>query len=148
MTASMTLLNRIGMELAKDPAVHAITDVTGFGLLGHALAMARGSNLALVMRFDDLPFLSEAEHLAQQHFVTGASARNWASYAESVTLPADFPDWRRQLLTDPQTSGGLLIACDPSRAADVTRAITEAGYPRACIIGHAETGPPSITIRS
>ncbi len=148
MTASMTLLNRIGMELAKDPAVHAITDVTGFGLLGHALAMARGSNLALVMRFDDLPFLSEAEHLAQQHFVTGASARNWASYAESVTLPADFPDWQRQLLTDPQTSGGLLIACDPSRAADVTRAITEAGYPRACIIGHAETGPPSITIRS
>jgi selenide,water dikinase len=148
MTASMTLLNRIGMELAKDPAVHAITDVTGFGLLGHALAMARGSNLALVVRFDDLPFLTEAEHLAQQHFVTGASARNWASYAESVTLPADFPDWRRHLLTDPQTSGGLLIACDPSRAAEVTRAITEAGYPRACIIGHAETGPPSITIRS
>jgi selenide,water dikinase len=148
MTASMTLLNRIGMELAKDPAVHAITDVTGFGLLGHALAMARGSNLALVMRFDDLPFLSEAEHLAQQHFVTGASARNWASYAESVTLPADFPDWRRQLLTDPQTSGGLLIACDPSRAAEVTRAITDGGYPRACIIGHAEAGPPSITIRS
>ena len=118
MTASMTQLNRIGTELAKDPAVHAITDVTGFGLLGHALVVARGSNLALVVRFDDLPFLTEAERLVQQHFVTGASARNWASYAESVTLPSDFPEWRRQLLTDPQTSGGLLIACDPGRAAD------------------------------
>ncbi len=148
MTASMTQLNRIGTELAKDPAVHAVTDVTGFGLLGHALVVARGSNLALVVGFADLPFLTEAERLVQQHFVTGASARNWASYAESVTLPSDFPEWRRQLLTDPQTSGGLLIACDPGRAADITRAIIDAGYPRACIIGHAEAGQPSITIRS
>ncbi len=144
----MTQLNRIGIELAKDPAVHAVTDVTGFGLLGHALVMARGSNLALVVDFDDLPFLIEAERLVQQQFVTGASARNWASYAESVMLPSDFPEWRRQLLTDPQTSGGLLIACDPGRAVDITRAIIDAGYPRACIIGHAEAGPPSITIRS
>ena len=144
----MTQLNRIGTELAKDPAVHAMTDVTGFGLLGHALVMARGSNLALVVGFDDLPFLTEAERLVQQHFVTGASARNWASYAESVTLPSDFPEWRRQLLTDPQTSGGLLIACDPGRAAESRAAITDAGYPRACIIGHAEAGQPSITIRS
>ena len=95
--------------------------------------MARGSNLALVVRFDDLPFLTEAERLVQQQFVTGASARNWASYAESVTLPGDFPEWRRQLLTDPQTSGGLLIACDPARAAEVARTIADAGYPRACI---------------
>jgi len=148
MTASMTLLNRIGTELAKDPAVHAITDVTGFGLLGHALVMARGSNLALVAHFDDLPLLTDAAHLAQQHFVTGASARNWASFADSMTLPADFPEWRRHLLTDPQTSGGLLIACDPNRAAEVTRRITDAGFPRACIIGYVDAGPPSITIRS
>ncbi|HMK69750.1 MAG TPA: selenide, water dikinase SelD, partial [Xanthobacteraceae bacterium] len=148
MTASMTLLNRIGTELAKNPAVHAVTDVTGFGLLGHALVMARGSNVALVVRFDDLPFLTEAEHLARQRFVTGASTRNWASYAESVTLPSGFPEWRRHLLTDPQTSGGLLIACDPGQAAEVTRAIVDAGYPRACIIGHAESGPASIAIRS
>ena len=144
----MTQLNRIGTELAKDPAVHAITDVTGFGLLGHALVMARGSNLALVVRFDDLPFLTEAERLAQQQFVTGASARNWASYAESVMLPSDFPKWWRYLLTDPQTSGGLLIACDPGRAAEVTSRIIDAGYPRACIIGHVDAGPPSITIWS
>ena len=143
----MTLLNRIGMDLANEPSVHAITDVTGFGLLGHALEMARGSDLTLVVHFDDLPFLTDAERLAQQNFVTGASTRNWASYAESVTLPAGFAEWQRHLLTDPQTSGGLLIACDPSRAPDVTRAITERGYPHASIIGIADWGPPSVTIR-
>jgi selenide,water dikinase len=147
MMASMTLLNRIGTDLAKYPAVHAVTDVTGFGLLGHALEMARGSKLAFTVGFDDLPFLTDAEDLARQHFVTGASARNWASYAESVTLPSGFPEWRRHLLTDPQTSGGLLIACDPGHAVQVVRMITDAGYPRASIIGHADTGSPSITIR-
>jgi selenide, water dikinase len=146
MTASMTQLNRIGADLAKNPAVHAITDVTGFGLLGHALVMARGSNAALVVDFDDLPFLSAAVDLTQQHFVTGASARNWASYADSVTLPSDFPEWRRDLLTDPQTSGGLLIACEPGSATDLARMIVDRGYARARVIGHAEVGRPSITI--
>lgn len=148
MVASMTLLNQIGTELAKDPAVHAVTDVTGFGLLGHALGMARGSNVALIVRFEDLPLLSAAADLAQRHFVTGASARNWMSYAESISLPSDFLDWRRDLLTDPQTSGGLLIACKPDRAAEIARTIADSGYPRARIIGRADAGPPSITIRS
>jgi selenide, water dikinase len=146
MTASMTLLNRVGTDLAKDSAVHAITDVTGFGLLGHALEMARGSNLALVLRFGDLPFLDEAATLAQHNFVTGASNRNWASYSESVKLPADFPDWRRHLLTDPQTSGGLLIACELDRAAAITRMIVDQGYPRARVIGRVEAGAPIVTI--
>jgi selenide, water dikinase len=148
MVASMTLLNRIGADLAKDPAVHAITDVTGFGLLGHALGMARGSHVALTARFDDLPFLAAASDLARQHFVTGASARNWASYAESISLPGDFPDWRRDLLTDPQTSGGLLIACEPGRAVEITNMIIDSGYPTARIIGRADAGVPSITISS
>jgi len=147
MTASMTQLNRIGTELAKDPAVHAITDVTGFGLLGHALVMARGSKLALTVHFNNLPFLIEAESLAQQGYITGASKRNWASYSQSVTLPSDFPEWRRHLLTDPQTSGGLLIACDPSRAADAVRAIADCGYARSCIVGHAAAGAPSVTVK-
>ena len=148
MVASMTLLNRVGIELANEAAVHSMTDVTGFGLLGHALEMAQGSNLALVVRFDDLPFLTEAADLAQQHFFTGASVRNWASYAQTVTLPSDFPEWRRHLLTDPQTSGGLLIACAPDHAAGILSMITDAGYPFARIIGHAESGPPSITVKS
>jgi selenide,water dikinase len=147
MIASMTLLNRIGTDLAKDSAVHAVTDVTGFGLLGHALEMARGSNLTLSIRADDLPFFGEAAALAQRQFVTGASVRNWMSYGGSVALPPNFPEWRRHLLADPQTSGGLLIACDPDRAAAVLGTIVEAGYPQARIIGHAESGAPCVRIQ-
>lgn len=146
MITSMTLLNSVGAELAKDAAVHAITDVTGFGLLGHALEMARGSSVRLALEADELPLLSEAAALAQQGFITGASGRNWLSYGEEVELPHDFPDWRRQLLTDPQTSGGLLIACDPAHAADLVQSIIRAGYPQARVVGQAEPGGQSIRI--
>src|SRR5215467_12691891 len=88
MMASTTLLNRIGADLAQNAAVHAMTDVTGFGLLGHALEMARGSNLSLVIRADDLPLLPDTAALAQRKFVTGASLRNWDSYADGVVLPS------------------------------------------------------------
>ena len=87
MISSTTLLNRIGGELSKDPDVHAITDVTGFGLLGHALEMARGSGVSIEIEPDQVPLLSQAARLAQQGFVTGASHRNWASYGEHVSLP-------------------------------------------------------------
>jgi selenide,water dikinase len=146
MMETTTLLNRIGMVLAEDDAVHAITDVTGFGLLGHALEMARGSRLTLTIRADELPLLVQAEALAQQKHVTGASHRNWASYGESVRLPAGLPDWRRHLLTDPQTSGGLLVACDAGRAERVLAMIVDAGYPRARIIGHAAAGAPEVVV--
>jgi selenide, water dikinase len=148
MLESMTLLNRIGAELAKDAAVHAMTDVTGFGLLGHALEMARGSNLSLTVRADDLPLLSEAEELAQRGFVTGASGRNWASYGDNITLPAGFPAWRRHLLTDPQTSGGLLIACAPDRAEGILSQIVVAGYSNSRVIGHVDSGAPAVQVCS
>jgi selenide,water dikinase len=146
MVATTTLLNRIGTELAKDACVHAITDVTGFGLLGHTLEMARGSDAAIVIEAGKLPLLKEAERLAKQGLITGASGRNWASYGESVALAPDFPDWRRSVLTDPQTSGGLLIACDPSRADRVLAEIVGAGYSHAAIIGRVESGTPLVTV--
>jgi selenide,water dikinase len=146
MVATTTLLNRIGAELAQDKDVHAITDVTGFGLLGHALEVARGSNLALTIRVRDVPVLSEAARLAQQGFVTGASHRNWASYSSGVTLPDGCPDWKRHLLTDPQTSGGLLIACGGDKAPAIVQRIKAAGYPLAAIIGHAESGTASVKV--
>jgi selenide,water dikinase len=148
MVGSMTLLNCIGVELAKDVAVHAMTDVTGFGLLGHALEMARGSHLSLTVRADDVPLLAEAEHLARQGFVTGASGRNWESYGDSVLLPASFPEWRRHLLTDPQTSGGLLIACAPDRAEAILSRIVVAGYPYVRIIGHVDSGAPAVKVQT
>src|SRR5579862_892265 len=115
MVATMTMLNQIGAELGKDSGVHAMTDVTGFGVLGHGLGMARGSGLRLVLRSEAVPLLPRAAELAQQGFVTGASGRNWESYGAAVALPAASPLWRRHILTDPQTSGGLLVACAPDR---------------------------------
>ena len=148
MIATTTLLNRIGSELAQNAAVHAIADVTGFGLLGHGLEMARGSKLSLTFRMSYLPFLPAAAALAQQGCVTGASHRNWASYGHEVDLPAGSPDWQRHLLTDPQTSGGLLVACAPEAASEVLQQILSAGYPFARVIGQATAGPVSVTIEA
>ena len=148
MIATTTLLNKIGIELAKNADVHAITDVTGFGLLGHALEMSRNSKLTLVIRIGDLPLLSEAATLAQQGHVTGASLRNWASYGKDVNLPALVPEWQRHLLTDPQTSGGLLISCASDRAHAVVQSIVGAGYADARVIGYARSGPPQITVEA
>ena len=144
--ASTTLLNRIGAELSRDDSVHAVTDVTGFGLLGHGLEMARGSGLTLVIRDAAAARLSQAESLAQQGFVTGASHRNWDSYGNGVTLPDGLPPWRRHVLTDPQTSGGLLVACAADEAEALLARITAAGYPAARRIGHAEAGPPGVRV--
>jgi len=148
MIATTTLLNKIGAELAKNTDVHAITDVTGFGLLGHALEMSRNSKLTLVIRIGDLPLLSEAATFAQQGHVTGASLRNWASYGKDVNLPALVPEWQRHLLTDPQTSGGLLISCASDRADAVVQSIVGAGYADARVIGYARSVPPQITVEA
>jgi selenide, water dikinase len=146
MIETTTRLNKIGAALGRDAEVHAITDVTGFGVLGHALEIARGSKLRLRLDLEALPFLAQAERLAQEGFVTGASTRNWASYGESVALPDGLPLWRRQLLTDPQTSGGLLIACAAHSATRLLDEILAAGYPGAATIGGVETGPPEIIV--
>jgi selenide,water dikinase len=144
--ASTTLLNRIGAQLGKDTAVHAMTDVTGFGLLGHALEMARGSNKTVVVNASALPILREAAELAQKGFVTGASERNWKSYDANVTLPDGTLEWQRQLYCDPQTSGGLLIACAPERSKALLEVITADGYPAARIIGEVRMGEPRVSI--
>src|SRR5215471_12899528 len=131
---------RVGTELARDKDVHAITDVTGFGVLGHALELARGSKLTVRIKATDVPLLKHAAQLTQQGFVTGASHRNWASYGHDVVLPPGLPEWQRHLLSDPQTSGGLLVACSADRAADVVQSINAAGYKSARVIGEAVAG--------
>lgn len=146
MVASTTQLNRIGSELADDRAVHAITDVTGFGLLGHALELARGSRLTVTLRSGDVPLFTRAAHLAQQGYVTGASTRNWASYGDAIRLPEGLPDWQRNLLVDPQTSGGLLISCAADRAQAILETIHRAGYNAARVIGYTEAGPAEVRI--
>ena len=146
MIASTTLLNRIGPTLAQDEDVHGVTDVTGFGLLGHGLEMARGGGVRLDVDYGRIPFLTQAEALAEAGYATGASGRNWASYGDGVVLPPGLPAWRQTLLTDPQTSGGLLVACAAERAPSLCAEIVAAGYPRARIIGSVASGDPAVRI--
>jgi selenide, water dikinase len=108
-----TRLNTPGQVLAEMADVHALTDITGFGLAGHLLEMCRGARLTAEVKFEALPLIAEALDWAKQGVATGASDRNWKSYGKEVDLPAGFADWQRKLITDPQTSGGLLVACAP-----------------------------------
>jgi len=147
MLASTTQLNVIGSSLGEDNDVHAVTDVTGFGLLGHALEMARGSDLRLKIDWASVPLLKQTEELATRGFITGASKRNWTSVSEGVRLPDNLPEWRRHLLTDPQTSGGLLIACTAPHAQILLDRIKTAGYQSASIIGSVEKAPAGVVVR-
>lgn len=148
MIATTTQLNAIGAELGRDENVHAVTDVTGFGLLGHGLEMARGSHLQIVLQASEVPLLSQASVLAEHGFVTGASHRNWSSYGSEVAMPADMPEWWRHLLTDPQTSGGLLIAVAPERGETILGTIRDAGCTQARIVGHTRQGDPGIVVEA
>ena len=143
--ASTTQLNKVGGELAGVEGVHAVTDVTGFGLLGHALEICRGSGLSADIGADP-PLLSGVETLARAGVLTGASGRNWASYGASVALSAGLPDWKRDLLTDPQTSGGLLIAVAPDAADAVLALVRERGFSAAAVVGRMAAGPAQIRV--
>ncbi|MDP1717115.1 MAG: selenide, water dikinase SelD, partial [Burkholderiales bacterium] len=146
MLATTTQLNTPGIALAEMPGVHALTDITGFGLLGHLLEICRGSRLAAKIRFSQLPVLSAARPLLEQGYATGASDRNWSSCERDVRLPAIAPDWHRKILTDPQTSGGLLVACDTASVPEVLRIFQEQGFPYAAQIGTLAAGLPSVTV--
>jgi selenide,water dikinase len=141
----MTTLNDRAAEVLRPFLPHAVTDVTGFGLLGHALEMCRGAGLAGQITAEP-PLLDGVEALARDGVCTGASGRNWASYGEAVVLPADLPDWRRALLTDPQTSGGLLIACAPDAADAVLARVQGRGFDRATVVGRLSEGPPQVQV--
>jgi selenide, water dikinase len=128
---SMTQLNDAGAKMKDIAGVHAMTDVTGFGLLGHLLEMCRGAALGAEVRFEALPLLTHACRLAEHGVGTGGAKRNWISYGHEVELPADAPEWWRGILCDPQTSGGLLIAC----SGDSTREVLDLLYSRAALSG-------------
>ena len=146
--ASTTQLNDIGVRLAEIGGVHAMTDVTGFGLLGHAGEMARGAGLDLVLDLDAPAWLPEVEALSQAGVITGASARNWESYGSNVDAPGELPAWRRDLLCDPQTSGGLLLAVAPTDAHSVLALVQAAGFERARVVGRAEPGSGRVRLEA
>jgi len=139
MIACTTQLNTPGPDLAAIEGVHAMTDVTGFGLGGHALEMARGAQCDIRIDWPAVPMLAGARELAARGFVTGASERNWSGYGADVILPAGFTALDRALLTDPQTSGGLLVACAPTALPAVLSTFAQHGFAGAATIG--EVGP-------
>ncbi|CAB3645036.1 Selenide, water dikinase [Achromobacter pulmonis] len=146
MIDTTTRLNRPGAALAAMDGVHAITDVTGFGLLGHALEMARGAGLTATLRREALPWLPGVRALAADGVITGASGRNWASYGASIRLGADVTDTERALLTDPQTSGGLLVACTPEAAPAVLDLFRQQGFADAAVVGEMCAGEALVRV--
>jgi selenide,water dikinase len=146
MLESATQLNTPGVRFAEMAGVHAMTDVTGYGLLGHLLEILRGSRLEARVSFDAVPILSAARHLVEAGYATGASDRNWTSYGGSVVMPAAWPAWRGKILSDPQTSGGLLVACDAATAPAVLEVFKREGFRNAAKIGTLAAGEPRVVV--
>ena len=140
MISTTTRLNTPGPELAAIDGVHALTDVTGFGLAGHALELARGAKLSLDIEWNQVPVLEGVRELARAGFVTGASGRNWAGYGAEIAVPKGFDDAELALLTDPQTSGGLLVSCAPETVDQVLAVFRNHGFGQAAVIGQARAG--------
>ena len=130
-----TQLNKVGIALGGMDGVHAMTDVTGFGLAGHLLEICRGSSLTAQVRLTDVPLIDIAKGFAEQGIVTGASARNWNSYGTEVSWDEGATDWQRALMSDPQTSGGLLVSCRADAVQSVLDAFHQAGFAQAAEIG-------------
>ena len=135
MIATATKLNTPGPDLAALDGVHALTDVTGFGLAGHALEVAKGANAVVALDWSRVPLIGGVRELAAQGFVTGASNRNWAGYGADVVLPAGFAAEDKALLTDPQTSGGLLVSCDAASVGAVMDVFRRHGFEAAAEVG-------------
>ncbi len=146
MIASTTKLNTPGRQLSELAGVHALTDVTGFGLLGHTREMALGAKLAARIALPQVPFLPGVEALAAQGFITGASARNWAGYGCDVRLADGITPQQQALLCDPQTSGGLLVACAPEAVDQVLAVFRAEGFAHAAVIGEMAEGTPGIDV--
>jgi len=141
-----TQLNRVGSELSALPGVHAMTDVTGFGLAGHLLEMCRGSQLAAELDMARVPMIPTAVGFARDGVATGASARNWAGYGEQVRLSPALQPWQQTMLTDPQTSGGLLVSCRTDASHAVLARFHAAGFERAAVVGRLVVGEPQLRV--
>jgi selenide,water dikinase len=141
-----TKLNTPGARLSEMKGVHALTDVTGFGLAGHLLEICRGSGVGATVRFADLPVIDEAIEFVKGGVSTGASTRNWNGYGKDVDLPAGALEWQQKLITDPQTSGGLLVACEPGAVDQVIAEFRKDGFAEARVIGELTPGAARIRV--
>jgi len=141
-----TKLNKPGRLLSELAGVNALTDVTGFGVLGHLLELARGAKLSAKLNMGLLPLLPQVQRLAEQGYITGASGRNWSGYGHDVKLADNITPVQRSLLTDPQTSGGLLVSCDPGAVEQVLELFRREGFADAAVIGDMTTGESGVQV--
>ena len=148
MIENTTKLNKPGKALSEMAGVHALTDVTGFGLLGHLLELARGAGLTAQLHMASIPLLPGVEQLAQDGYFTGASGRNWDAYGKDVGLAAAITPAQQALLTDPQTSGGLMVSCDPDSVAEVLELFKREGFASAAVIGQMQAGPARVEVQA
>ena len=146
MIENTTKLNKPGKALAELPGVHALTDVTGFGLLGHTLELARGAALTARIRMSHVPLLPNVMALAEAGYVTGASGRNWEGYSSDVVLDGTINIAQQMLLTDPQTSGGLLVSCSAESVDAVLEIFRQGGFAHAAVIGEMVQGAAQVTV--
>ena len=146
MIESTTKLNAVGADLAALSEVNALTDVTGFGLCGHMYEFCKGAGLSATIEWTKLPILDTVLDYAQKGYNTGAANRNWDSYADKIHVPDDMEQWQKNLLMDPQTSGGLLVSCPPDAAEKVLKTFRAAGFDHACIIGELSDGDAKVRV--
>ena len=146
MIDNTTKLNKPGKALSEMAGVHALTDVTGFGLLGHLLELARGAKLEAQLEMAKIPLLPGVEQLAHDGYFTGASGRNWEAYGNDVTLGAGVSTAQHMLLTDPQTSGGLLVSCDAGSVDEVLALFHREGFGEAAVIGRMAAGAARVVV--
>jgi selenide,water dikinase len=146
MIANTTKLNTPGRSLADLDGVHALTDITGFGMLGHTLELARGARLTARLSWSKLPLIEGVRALAEAGHVTGASARNFAGYGKDVRLAPSIGPIEQALLTDPQTSGGLLVACSPDSVEQVLAVFRRDGFEHAAVVGELVAGEPMVEV--
>jgi selenide,water dikinase len=140
MIALTTKLNKPGVALSRLDSVHALTDVTGFGLAGHLLELCRGAKLSAQIQWDSIPVVSEAVKLVKEGIFTGASPRNWLGYGHEMSMAPHLNEWQQNLLSDPQTSGGLLISCSPEATEQVLEILRADGFTQAQKIGQFVQG--------
>ncbi|MCM5569626.1 selenide, water dikinase SelD [Burkholderiaceae bacterium FT117] len=148
MIANTTRLNTPGQALSELDGVHALTDITGFGLLGHTLELCRGARLAARLSMGAVPLIQGVRGFAGEGLFTGASGRNWAAYGQSVAMAASLGEVDRVLLTDPQTSGGLLVACAPDAVDQVLGIFRRDGFDQAAVVGELVAGEPVVDVEA
>lgn len=139
-------LNKAACEAALRHEVHALTDITGFGIGGHAMEMAAGSHIRFVLRFGALPLYPGVVEMYAAGVGTGSNAGNRALCGERLRFAALLSRERQEVFFDPQTSGGLLAALPEAQARELVRELHAAGMPWVAIIGHVEAGEPGITV--